>query len=256
MVSRALSAEKRPARTGARYGDPVSDDPQACADDPPDPADSGPPRWFPPEDEATEVLLVRHGSTEHSLQGRFSGRNDLPLDERGRGQARAIADHIRALEPIDAVISSPLRRARETAAAIAERIGRTVETDDGLIETEFGEWEGYTIADVHLKWPQLLASWLQEAHIAPPSGESFIEVEARAVDAMERIVERFRAQRVVVVSHVTPIKTLLRVALGAPQQTMFRFHLDTASLSIVHYFADGTSSVRTINNSEHPTARE
>jgi probable phosphoglycerate mutase len=246
-----------PRTAAAGYGGPVSDDPQARADDPQaDPADPGPPRWFPPAEEATEVLLVRHGSTEHSLDGRFSGRNDLPLDERGRGQARAIADHIRALDPVDAVISSPLRRARETAAAIAERVGGTVEIDEGFIETEFGEWEGYTIADVHLKWPQLLARWLQEAHVAPPSGESFVEVEARAVDAMERIVARFRGQRVVVVSHVTPIKTLLRVALGAPQQTMFRFHLDTASLSIVHYFADGTSSVRTINNSEHPTARE
>src|SRR5438067_10315444 len=104
--------------------------------------DPVPPRWFPPKDEATEVLLVRHGSTEHSLEGRFSGRNDLPLDDRGRGQARAIAAHIGAMYPIDTIVSSPLRRARETAEAIAARVGGDIAVEDDLIETEFGEWEG------------------------------------------------------------------------------------------------------------------
>ena len=205
--------------------------------------DPEPPRWFPPKDEATEVLLVRHGSTEHSLAGRFSGRNELPLDERGQGQARGIGAHIAALEPIDAIITSPLLRARQTAAQIAMRTGAQVSVEPDLIETEFGEWEGRTIADVHVKWPDVLAAWLKQADVAPPSGESFADVEQRSVAAINRIV---------VVSHVTPIKTLLRLALGAPQETMFRFHLDTASLSIVHYFTDGTGSVRMINNAEHP----
>lgn len=212
-----------------------------------------PPRWFPPKDEATTVLLVRHGSTEHSLSGRFSGRNDLPLDARGRGQARAIARHIGNLDPVDAVLSSPLPRARETAAAIVEQVGGGVDIHDDLIETEFGEWEGLTIEEAHQKWPDVLAQWLRRADIAPPSGESFSEVERRALRGLTDILERHRGQRVVVVSHVTPIKTLLRLALGAPQETMFRFHLDTASLSVIDYYADGTSSVRTINNAEHPT---
>ena len=210
------------------------------------------PRWFPPQDQATHVFMVRHGSTEHSLEGRFSGRNDLPLDERGQGQARAIAHHIAGLGGIDAIVSSPLRRAQETAAAIAGRTGITVETHDDLIETEFGEWEGRTIDDVHLKWPDLLASWLKHADIAPPSGESFADVETRALRGLQDVLATRRGQRVVLVSHVTPIKTLLRLALGSPQETMFRFHLDTASLSVVDYYDDGTSSVRTINNAEHP----
>lgn len=215
-------------------------------------AGSGPPRWFPPKDEATQVLLIRHGSTEHSLEGRFSGRNDLPLDERGRGQARAIAAHVASLAPVDAVISSPLRRARETAQVLVDRIGGAIEIHDGLIETEFGEWEGLTIDDAHSKWPDLLATWLKRADVAPPNGESFEQVEARTQQALDEILSRYRGKRVVLVSHVTPIKTLLRLALAAPQETMFRFHLDTASLSVVYYYADGTSSVRTINNAEHP----
>jgi broad specificity phosphatase PhoE len=215
-------------------------------------ATSTPPRWFPPHDEATRVLLVRHGSTEHSLEGRFSGRNGLPLDARGQGQARAIAAHIGGLGPVDAVISSPLRRARQTAQAIVDRVGGVVEIHDDLIETEFGEWEGLTIEETHLKWPELLAEWLRRADVAPPSGESFAEVEARATRGLQEILSARRGQRIVLVSHVTPIKTLLRLALAAPQETMFRFHLDTASLSVVDYYADGTSSVRTINNAEHP----
>lgn len=215
-------------------------------------AQSGPPRWFPPGDDATRVLMIRHGSTEHSLEGRFSGRNELPLDARGQGQARAIAEHLRGLGPVDAVVSSPLRRARETAQAIVERTGGSVDIHEDLIETEFGEWEGLTIEEAHLKWPDLLASWLKRADVCPPSGESFAQVEERALRGLNEIVTARRGQRIVVVSHVTPIKTLLRLALGAPQETMFRFHLDTASLSAVDYYADGTSSVRTINNSEHP----
>jgi probable phosphoglycerate mutase len=214
--------------------------------------DIAPPRWFPPTETATRVLLVRHGSTEHSHEGRFSGRNDLPLDPHGRSQARALAGHLATLAPVDAVISSPLRRARETAQAIVERVGGAVEIHDDLIEAEFGEWEGLTIAETHLKWPEQLAGWLKSA-AAPPSGESFVDVEARARRAIDEIVATHRHQRVAVVSHVTPIKTLLRIALGAPQETMFRFHLETASLSVVDYYDDGSSSVRTINNSEHPS---
>ncbi len=212
-----------------------------------------PPRWFPATETATRVLLVRHGSTVHSHEGRFSGRNDLPLDSHGRGQARMLARHVAGLAPVAAVISSPLRRARETAQAIAEQIGAEIEIHDDLVEAEFGEWEGLTISETHLKWAEQLAAWLVSATAAPPSGESFVDVEVRSRRAIAEIVGAHRHQRVAVVSHVTPIKTLLRIALGAPQETMFRFHLDTASLSVVDYYDDGTTSVRTINNSEHPS---
>jgi ribonuclease H / adenosylcobalamin/alpha-ribazole phosphatase len=212
-----------------------------------------PPRWFPPTETATRVLLVRHGSTAHSPEGRFSGRNDLPLDAHGSGQARALARHVATLEPVDAVISSPLRRARETAQAIVETVGGRVEIHEDLVEAEFGEWEGLTITEAHLKWPDQLAAWLEATTVAPPNGESIVEVEARAQRAIDEIVAAHRHQRVAVISHVTPIRTLLCTALGAPPETMFRFHLDTASLSVVDYYDNGTSSVRTLNNAGHPS---
>jgi broad specificity phosphatase PhoE len=217
-----------------------------------EPADGAAPRWYPPREEATEVLLVRHGSTAHSLERKFSGRNDLPLDDRGVRQARAVAAHLAQLPKIDAVVTSPLRRARETAHIVAERIGGTVETHDDLIETDFGTWEGRTIEEAHALSPDVLGRWLKGGDVAPPNGESFGQVEHRVSRAVDDIVVRHEGQRIVVVSHLTPIKILLRLALGAPEQTMFRFQLDTASLSAISYFRDGTSAVQMINNAEHP----
>ena len=84
-------------------------------------SDAAVPRWFPDNEPPTRLLLVRHGSTEHSHEGRFSGRNELPLDDHGRAQAQAIARHVSRMGPVDVVLSSPLRRACETADAIVDR---------------------------------------------------------------------------------------------------------------------------------------
>lgn len=210
------------------------------------------PRWFPDDDSPTRLLLVRHGTTVHSHQRRFSGVNSLPLDDHGRAQADGIARHIARGAAVDVVCSSPLRRAQETATAIAAQFGIGVETVDELVEMEFGDWEGLTLAEAHAKWPDAITDWLAGQDIAPPGGESFGAVEQRVLPAVEKIVERHRGKRIAVVSHITPIKTVLRTCLAAPKQTMFKFHLDTASLSIVDYYADGTTSVRLINNCEHP----
>ncbi len=212
---------------------------------------ASPPRWFPDDDNPTRLLLVRHGSTEHSHEGRFSGRNELPLDAHGLGQARGISRHIAALPPVDLVLSSPLIRARQTADAIVERVGGQVEIVEDLVEMEFGEWEGLTLAEAHLKWPEAIRAWLA-GEVAPPGGESFGQVTERALRAIEQIISAYRGKRIVAVSHVTPIKTLLRVAMGAPESAMFKFHLDTASLSEIDYYVDGASSVRLMNLSEHP----
>jgi probable phosphoglycerate mutase len=215
------------------------------------PAPGPKPRWGGADETPTTLLLVRHGSTAHSLDGRFSGRNDLPLDGPGRLQARAAADAIAGLEAVDAVLSSPLRRARETAEAIAAAVGGPVEIVDDLVELDFGLWEGHSFAEAERTWPEPMARWLLDEDAAPPGGESFAAVTAR-VRRFLADVRRDRAhQRVVAVSHVTPINTLLRLALGAPHETIFRLHLDPASLSIVDYYADGAASVKRCNDSGH-----
>ena len=218
------------------------------------PASSAPPAqpsWTPPTGKPSRFVLVRHGSTEHSVDRRMSGRNDLPLSEAGREQARALARRAPSLGTIDAVVSSPLPRAVETATAVADVLGLTVEKVDGLIEADFGEWEGLTGAEIQQGWAAEYAAWLGSPQVAPPGGESFEQVTKRVRSARNDLIRRFGGQRLVVVSHVTPIKTLIRLALDAPYESMFRIHLDTASVSIVDYFDNGATSVRLVNDSSH-----
>lgn len=202
--------------------------------------------WSEPTSVATRLLLLRHGETPLSVEKRFSGRGDAALTERGVAQARAAALRLASLD-IDAVVTSPLRRARQTA----EAFGVDVVVDDGLAETDFGEWEGFTFGEVREQWPDAMAAWLADLSVAPPGGESFDATFIRVRAARERIVAAYAGARVVVVSHVTPIKALLRDALDAPAHALYRMYLDTASLSVVDWFADGNAVVTAMNDTAH-----
>jgi probable phosphoglycerate mutase len=144
-----------------------------------------------------------------------------------------------------------LTRARQTAEAVATALGVPVEVEAGLRETDFGDWEGYTFAEVKAKWPAELDAWLASTAVAPPYGESFDDTAVRVRQARDRILSRYGGQVVVVVSHVTPIKTLLRMALDAPPAALFRMHLDLVALSEVQWFADGPAVVRSMNDTHH-----
>jgi probable phosphoglycerate mutase len=205
--------------------------------------------WVAPTSRATRLILVRHGATGHSLEMRFSGRNELALDDVGRRQAAALAT--RSYGEVAAVVSSPLLRAVQTAAAIAAPLGLQVEVVDDLVETDFGVWEGLTFAEARERTPAELDAWLASPDTAPPGGESFADVGRRVRGAREKVIAAHPEQTVVVVTHVTPIKLLIRFALDAPPSAMFRLQLDTASVSIVDYYADGNSSVRLVNDTSH-----
>jgi broad specificity phosphatase PhoE/ribonuclease HI len=207
--------------------------------------------WSAPAGEPTTTILLRHGQTEHSIQRRFSGRGDLPLTETGQAQAKAAAGWLAGRGDIAAIVSSPLRRAMETAQVVAAATGAPLSFDEDLTECDFGAWEGLTFAEVAQRWPDELAAWSGSAGVAPPGGESFAAVARRVGKARDRLLERHPAARVVVVSHVTPIKTLLRLALEAPSSVLYRLHLDVASVSTVDWFPDGPASVRTVNSTGH-----
>ncbi|WP_280494401.1 bifunctional RNase H/acid phosphatase [Nocardia asiatica] len=209
------------------------------------------PGWTGAVGRPTRLLLLRHGQTELSVQRRYSGRGNPPLTPLGREQAARAAKMLAAKGDIAAVVSSPLGRARETAEAAAAALGVPVEVDDGLIETDFGEWEGLTFAEAAQRHPGLHARWIGDPTVAAPAGESFAEVEQR-VDAVRRdLVERYPGANLVVVSHVTPIKTLLRLALDVGPALLYRLHLDLASLSIAEFYPDGGSSVRLVNDTSY-----
>lgn len=159
----------------------------------------------------TAVVLVRHGATEWNETKRAQGQADIPLSPRGRAQARDIARQLRSV-PVDAVYSSDLARALDTARAIAAEHGIDVVTDPGFREVDQGEWTGLTTAEIKSRWPEL---WGPARHYtARPGGESPHEVRARALAALRRVVEAHPQGTVVVVSHGGTIRWLSAEALG------------------------------------------
>ncbi|MGE9693565.1 MULTISPECIES: histidine phosphatase family protein [unclassified Streptomyces] len=208
-------------------------------------AASAPPDLGPP----TTFLLLRHGATALTARGRFSGsgaREDPPLADAGRAQAAAVARHLRGTT-VDAVVSSPLRRCRETAAAL----GLPYAVEEDLRETGFGTWEGLTFAEARARDPEVFAAWLADPSAAPPEGESFAEVAVRVAAARDRLRTAHAGRTVLLVSHVTPLKTLLRLALDAPPAALFRMDLDPASLSALAVWGDGNTTVRYVNTTAH-----
>jgi ribonuclease H / adenosylcobalamin/alpha-ribazole phosphatase len=206
--------------------------------------------WTAPTSAATVGLLLRHGETPLSGERRFAGIGDIPLTEVGLEQARSAG---RALvdRGIDVIVASPLKRTQQTAEEVAAIIGVEVRSEEGFRETDFGEWEGSTFGEARARWPAEMDAWLADPSVAPPGGESFVAVSRRVRTARDKMLVRFRHQTVLVVSHVTPIKMLVRFALEAPLSSLYRMHLDVASLSVVDWYDDGPAVVRGLNDTAH-----
>jgi broad specificity phosphatase PhoE/ribonuclease HI len=214
-------------------------------------AATSPAGWTGAQGAPTRFLLLRHGQTELSVERRYSGRGNPTLTELGRRQADAAAAYLAERGGVNAVISSPLQRAYDTAAAAAKALGLDVTVDEDLIETDFGDWEGLTFGEAAQRDPDLHSRWLRDTGVDPPGGESFDTVAHRVRRARNRIIADHGDSTVLVVSHVTPIKTMLRLALNAGEGILYRLHLDLASLSIAEFYPDGGSSVRLVNQTAY-----
>ncbi|KQX53187.1 MULTISPECIES: bifunctional RNase H/acid phosphatase [unclassified Streptomyces] len=202
---------------------------------------------------ATFVLL-RHGETALTPEKRFSGSggSDPELSAAGLRQAEAVAEALAARGTIQEIVSSPLTRCRQTAAAVAARLGLDVRIEQGLRETDFGAWEGLTFGEARERYPEDLDAWLASPRAAPTGGgESFATVARRVAATRDRLTAAYAGRTVLLVTHVTPIKTLVRLALGAPPESLFRMELSAASISAVAYYADGNASVRLLNDTSH-----
>ncbi|MEV4438452.1 bifunctional RNase H/acid phosphatase [Streptomyces sp. NPDC049577] len=212
--------------------------------------------WAAPADLGTPTtfVLLRHGETALTPEKRFSGSGgtDPELSPAGRRQAEAVAAALAARGTVQAVVSSPMRRCRETAEIVAARLGLDVRVEDGLREADFGTWEGLTFAEVRERFPEDLDAWLASSKAAPTGGgESFAAVARRVALSRDKLLARHAGRTVLLVTHVTPVKTLVRLALGAPPESLFRMELAAASLSAVAYYADGNASLRLLNDTGH-----
>jgi probable phosphoglycerate mutase len=248
LVAEVHAADPATARSAApaSAADPVADSQSASA------RLSGPgPGWTGAAGRPTRLLLLRHGQTELSVQRRYSGRGNPPLTAVGREQAARAAKMLAAKGGISAIVTSPLGRARETAEAAGAALGIEVRVVDGLTETDFGDWEGLTFREAAERDPELHARWLGDPSLPAPGGESFDTVRERVEAVRRDLVARYPGANVVVVSHVTPIKTLLQLALGVGPSLLYRLHLDLASLSLAEFYPDGGSSVRLVNDTSY-----
>jgi ribonuclease H / adenosylcobalamin/alpha-ribazole phosphatase len=206
--------------------------------------------WIPARGEPAVTLLLRHGQTLMSAQKRYAGRSDVPLTDLGVRQAAAAAKRL-ASAGIGVIVTSPLLRAVQTAQEVAAMTGAPVMTDDGFRETDFGAWEGLTFAEVRERWPADLTAWLADPELAPPGGESLAEAGERVTGALHRVLAGREGQTILIVSHVTPIKTLVAAALLAPPAALYRMHLDVAALSGIDWYADGPAVLRSFNDTGH-----
>jgi probable phosphoglycerate mutase len=207
---------------------------------------------MPASGSPTVTMLLRHGQTSMSVEKRYAGTSDVPLTEVGLRQADAAAKRLSSAG-LDAIVTSPLLRARQTATAVAAMCGAGVLVDEGFRETDFGAWEGRTFAEVRDRWPDEMAAWLADPLVAPPGGESLSAVRDRVSDALARLLADHPERRVLIVSHVTPIKTLIALALLAPSAALYRMHLDVAALSEIDWYVDGPAVLRSFNDTAHLT---
>ncbi|PPK95387.1 putative phosphoglycerate mutase [Kineococcus xinjiangensis] len=198
--------------------------------------------------EPVTLVLVRPGSTPLTEERRLSGRggDDPALSERGRAEAAAAATSWE-VSHADVIVTSTLRRARETARLLAAAREVEVLPDPAWDAPDLGEWEGLTAPEVTRAWAAEFAAWRTSAAVAPPQGESLDAVAARVAQARERLVRRWAGRTVVVVTHLDPLRLLLRTALDAGPAAHRRLRVDPGSRSVLRLWADGGAEVWAVN---------
>lgn len=217
-----------------------------------DPAAAPPPRDGHP----TRFLVVRHGQSTFGAQGRFTGREDVPLTDAGRAQAAAVARRIAPAGPV-VVLTSPLLRCRDTAMAVAGPAGLPVLEDGRLIDERLGVWTGLRVAEIEAGWPAEFARWRRDPAAAPPDGESFVQVRDRVRPVLTEALHRYRGHTLVLVTHAAVAKMILTTALQVDPAVAYRLRVDTGSLSA--FDIDGLDGldggdgivVRAVNETAH-----
>lgn len=230
---------------GEKQGEPEGVEKQS-----PSHTTASPAHWAGEDAPRTRFILLRHGQTQHSAERRFSGTSDPSLTDTGREQARRAAAALRGFGQVDAVVASPQARAQETARFAAEALGLEVATDDALREMAFGDFEGLTREEAAAKDPAAFDEWQASASVAPPGGESLAALHRRVTRARLKLQERYEGQTVLVVTHMTPVKSFVRQGLGANADMFKHLFLDLASISVVDFYGD-YGVVRCVNDVAH-----
>ncbi|MDN5743493.1 MAG: histidine phosphatase family protein [Nocardioidaceae bacterium] len=190
----------------------------------------------------TTIILVRHGVTAHTTGRRFSGGlgGDNPsLSQEGRDQIEEVAGWLTQISgEIDSVLFSPVARTAESAQIIATALDLPLLEEPRFAEMEFGEWDGLSFAEVTERDKERLDAWFADMEAAPPGGESFVAVRRRVLAGLDDLVAAHAGRTVVVLSHVTPIKTMVAHTVGAPLEALFKLELAPAAVSVLTFYPD------------------
>jgi len=199
----------------------------------------------------TKIILVRHGHVEGISPERFRGRADLALTPQGLRQAEATARRIEASWTPAALYASPLSRCRATAEAIGRPFGLTPTPVPGLVDIDYGDWQGLTPDEARSKWPEPLDTWYRAPHWAAiPGGESLQDVLARIVAALRDVNGRHPRDTVVVVAHDSVNRIILLHALDLPLSRYRRLGQDPGAINEID-FSEGEFAVRSVNGTYH-----
>ena len=199
----------------------------------------------------TKIILVRHGHVEGISPERYRGRVDLTLTAEGRRQAAVTADRIHATWRPAAVFASPLSRCRATAEAIATPLGLSPRPLDGLIDIDYGQWQGLTPDEVRARWPGLLETWYRAPDWAAiPGGETLQDVLVRALSALRDVVDEHPSDTLVLVAHDSVNRVILLHALGLPLSRYWRLGQHPCAINEIDLLGDG-SVVLSMNETGH-----
>jgi broad specificity phosphatase PhoE len=195
--------------------------------------------------------FLRHGETAWNAQGRLCGSTDIPLSDVGRRQAHLLARRVKQIL-VDALYSSPLRRALESARVIGKAIGHEPVEDRRLAELNYGTWEGRTFEEIQLTTPAIYRAWEKDpGNLAPPKGESGVQLIERVMPFLGEMAQRHQSGNVVVVCHKTVCRLLACHIMGTPlSEYRRRLVMENAALNIFET-REGNWRVVTLNDTSH-----
>ncbi len=198
------------------------------------------------------IILVRHGQTQWNLVEHFRGQADIPLNEAGLAQAEAVSRRVvRQWSPVAGVYASPLSRAVKTAEIIARPFGLAVQATAGLLDMNFGQWQGLTVDEVRARWPELGGAWYSVPHtVHVPGGETLADVRARGMATVHELCVRHADETVVLVGHNAINRVILLGVLGLDNERFWRIGQDPCGINVIECTGDSFTLV-SLNDTGH-----
>ena len=199
----------------------------------------------------TRIILVRHGETEWNREEHFRGHADVPLNEAGLNQAKRTGERVAAQWRPVAIYSSPLSRAVKTAEAVAWHFSLMVQVHPGLIDIDYGQWQGLTPGEAKERWPEAINAWYNAPHKALiPGGETLDELRRRAEETVKDLATRHEGDTIALVGHTVINRVIMLSVLGLRNDHFWRLRQDTCAINVFEV-DEGVFTIVSLNDTCH-----